>query len=268
MTIDLRLGRWQDVLADVGEVDTLISDPPYSERTHRGHDDGTCSANKKRTPAQLESLLAKASAGGRGCKKLRENQGETRRTIAYGAFSPADVEEFVCSWSPRVRGWFVVMTDHVLVPVYERALEAAGRYVFSPLAFVHPGRGVRLAGDGPAQWSVSIVVSRPRGGGYHKLGSLPGAYVLPPKEEVGSGERFVGGKPLWLMRALVRDYSRPGDLICDPCAGGATTLLASRLEERRAIGSEMDEPTHRRALARCSDLPIELAGERQTVLFG
>lgn len=30
---DLRLGRYQDVLADV-ECDAVIADPPYSERTH------------------------------------------------------------------------------------------------------------------------------------------------------------------------------------------------------------------------------------------
>ena len=29
--IDLRCGRWQDVLADVGEVDAVICDPPYAE---------------------------------------------------------------------------------------------------------------------------------------------------------------------------------------------------------------------------------------------
>jgi len=42
------------------------------------------------------------------------------------------------------------------------------------------------------------------------------------------------------MRALIRDYSRPGDLICDPCAGGGTTLLAAAIEGRRAVGAEMD----------------------------
>ena len=53
----------------------------------------------------------------------------------------------------------------------------------------------------------------------------------------------MGGKPLWLMRSLIRDYSRPGDLICDPCAGGGTTLLSAAMENRKAIGAEMD-PKH------------------------
>ena len=52
------------------------------------------------------------------------------------------------------------------------------------------------------------------------------------------------------MQAIVRDYSRPGDLICDPCAGGATTLIAAATEGRRAVGAEMDPKTYALAQAR------------------
>jgi site-specific DNA-methyltransferase (adenine-specific) len=52
------------------------------------------------------------------------------------------------------------------------------------------------------------------------------------------------------MRAIIRDYTRPGDLIVDPCAGGATTLLAAAIEGRRCIGSEMDPETYAKAVRR------------------
>ena len=77
-------------------------------------------------------------------------------------------------------------------------------------------------------------------------GSLPGAYVTSTAEK----RAIKGGKPIALMRALVRDYSRPGDLVCDPCAGGATTLIAAALEGRRAIGAELDPKTFALACAR------------------
>lgn len=35
MSAEVRLGRWQDVLAGV-RPDTVIVDAPYSERTHKG----------------------------------------------------------------------------------------------------------------------------------------------------------------------------------------------------------------------------------------
>ena len=53
-----------------------------------------------------------------------------------------------------------------------------------------------------------------------------------------------------LMRAIVRDYSRPGDLVCDPFAGGGTTLLAAVMEGRQAIGAELDPITFEKAEAR------------------
>jgi hypothetical protein len=40
VTADLRLGRWQDVLADVERCDSLITDPPYSARTAEGYRTG------------------------------------------------------------------------------------------------------------------------------------------------------------------------------------------------------------------------------------
>ncbi|MEM9073924.1 MAG: DNA methyltransferase [Myxococcota bacterium] len=61
-----------------------------------------------------------------------------------------------------------------------------------------------------------------------------------------------GGKLMAPMRLLVRDYSELDDLICDPCAGGGTTLLAAAIEGRRAIGAELDPATFEKAVARLS----------------
>jgi site-specific DNA-methyltransferase (adenine-specific) len=89
------------------------------------------------------------------------------------------------------------------------------------------------------------MVARPRRASFMSWGSLPGWY------EAGIDRSgVIGGKPLDLMRAIIRDYSRPGDLICDPCAGGATTLIAAAIEGRRSVGAEMDPKTHALAMKR------------------
>jgi site-specific DNA-methyltransferase (adenine-specific) len=236
---ELRLGRWQDALADIGEVDALITDPPYSARTHDGHDEGTRSANDR---ARMIGRLKKDGS--------RTTPGRAmRRSIAYTPWTPDDVRAFVAAWAPRVRGWIVALTDHVLAPVWEASYAETGRYVFAPLQYMEPGSRVRMTGDGPSLWSVTIVVARPKTRDFQHWGALPGGYVLPPRAN-NEHNLVTGGKPLWLMRALVRDYSRPGDLVCDPCAGGATTLLAARLEGRRAIGAELDPTTHALATKR------------------
>lgn len=197
---------WRALAVDVRECDTVIVDAPYSARTHAGHDDG---ANAK--------------------------PDDGFRSLSYLPWTATDVGDFVAAWHPRCRSWFVTITDHVLAPAWGDALEARGRYVFSPIPFCAP-RGPRIAGDGPAQWSTSIIVARPREKRFLGWGSLPGYYVLPAG--FGGAMPILGGKPVWLMAALVRDYSRPGDLIVDPCCGAGTTAVAAIREGRRAIGGD------------------------------
>ena len=234
---DLRLGRWEDVLADV-ECDVLICDPPYSERTHDGHFAG-CSDKKD----------AWAARTGRDDKRRR------RRAITYASWTADDVARFVASWSPRTRGWMVCLTSHDLCEAYSSAFAAAGRYCFAPLPFVEPGKCPRLSGDGPASWTCWIMVARPSSREYQRWGSLDGAYVFP-KGTVEQIRGVVGGKPVALMRAIVRDYSRPGDLICDPTAGLATTGVAALTMGRRFVGSECDPETYEKGRKRLSETQV------------
>jgi site-specific DNA-methyltransferase (adenine-specific) len=65
-------------------------------------------------------------------------------------------------------------------------------------------------------------------------------------------DKHIGGKPIDLVSAIVRDYTREGDLICDPFAGFGTTLLAAAMNGRRAIGAEADPETFERAVEKLS----------------
>jgi hypothetical protein len=237
---ELRLGDYRDVLSDV-TCDAIVTDPPYSARTHEGHD----------------SLQA-YDASGPTDNKRRQKLGlpPNRSAITYASWDESDVRVF-CEWaSPRAAGWLACMTSHDLGPAYERASESAGRLSFPPVPCCISGMTARLQGDGPSSWVVRLMVSRPRSAVWlaerkrrrDERGdpkALPGFYAGPREEQ-----EHIGGKPLWLMRAIVRDYSEPGDLVCDPCAGGGTTLLAAVIEGRRAIGAERDPETFAKAVAR------------------
>jgi hypothetical protein len=231
VSIDLRLGRWEDALAGV-EVDCVMSDPPYSARTHDGHGDG----------ARVADFSDKKGAHRKksdGCL----NTYKPRRTISYTHWTATDVLAFVKAWAPRNHGWFVCLSDHALCYAYEAAFMSVGLTTFAPVGILIPGMTVRLAGDGPSSWMIYANVARPKK--LSRWGTLPGGYTG------NAGERVhIGGKPLWLMRALVRDYTRKGDLIVDPCAGAATTLIAAATEGRRAVGAEVDPATHAVAMAR------------------
>jgi len=226
MEWDFRRGRWQEVLADVEHVDAVIVDAPYSARTHASHNSTSACDRSASTRAGRAASIVE------------------RRAIDYRGWSNDDVCAFVEAWSSRCRGWFVTITDHVLAPMWAAALEDAGRYVFYPLPWVAPGSRVRLSGDGPSCWTCWIIVARPRTKEFAMWGTLPGAYVI--QQDRGA---HIGGKPIALMEALVRDYTRPGDLVCDPCAGYGTTLAAAVRNGRRAVGAELDPETHAQALA-------------------
>lgn len=233
--IDLRHGRWQDVMIDV-ECDHCIFDAPFGERTHKGHDAGS---------RQRDQLL---------CTNSRE--------LEYAFLTEDDVHEIVKSWAPRTRGWLNPITSHDLIPAWESAFEAAGRYWFAPIPILEFYRP-RLLGDGPGSRAVFMVPSRPRSREFldQKWGSLPSDYRGPLPTDMlprGHYERStgesrperMGGKCLSVMQSIVRDYSRPGELIADMFGGHYTTALAAGIERRRAVSCEQKEDIHLAGLAR------------------
>lgn len=235
----------------VRECDAVVVDAPYSAKTHGGHD---AFREYKGNPKGW-----KRGDGG-------SDPAVHRRRLDYGCWTAGDVARAVALWSPGCRGWFVSITDDLLAPVWSAELERAGRYVFAPLPFVAPGSRVRLTGDGPSGWTTWIVVARPRTPEFVRWGTLPGAYVLPP----GCAERMpvVGGKPEWLCERLVEDYTRPGNLIVDFCAGGGTlgvaakrlgrrALLVERMEEHCAIAASRVSKAHAQETLTFGEGPVE-----------
>jgi site-specific DNA-methyltransferase (adenine-specific) len=222
-------GDCKEVLPEIGGVDHIITDPPFSARTHDGFD--STSARKKL-------------------------DGSVRKSLGYGSITTAEAMEMADLFCNASAGWVLWFTDHALAPIIHGAMEANSRATFAPLPFFHPGRSCRLSGDGPSSWTDWIVCSRTKA--LHKWGTLPGGYVA------GEGWRdknHMGGKPLKLMLQVVSDYSRPGDLVCDPCLGGGTTLVACVQTGRRGVGIELDPATFEKAVKRITD------AHRQADLF-
>jgi DNA modification methylase len=220
---ELRQGRWQDVLADVTVKPLVcITDPPYSESTAKGQRSFT------------------GRSGGRY---------ESAAKIGYGFITEDDVYALV-HWAVDAGAlWLVAFGDHLTAELFRVAMndEREGWRGFSPVPWAKTDAAPRFSCDGPAPQHETIATGRPKrkmreGEMFHR----PGWYM---GKQARNGI-VTGGKPLWLMRALVRHYSMPGDTIVDPYAGGGTTLLAAVLEGRRAIGAEMDPETFRKAAAR------------------
>mgnify|MGYP000856729435 FL=1 len=232
---------------ELGGVDALIVDAPYSERTHAGHDGGE----------RYDGSCADRGDDSYGHRKKT-------RGINYRPWSTDDVNAFVDAWSAVNRGWFVSITDDVLAMSWRLAFERVGLCGFAPLPIVEIGSRVRLAGDGPSSWTCWAVVARPRTQAMRKWGTLRGGYVY-----TGHGDRAVmGGKRTESMRDLVRDYTRPGDLVCDPCGGAMTTGLACILEGRRFLGGDAMREHAELGVNRIRELPAVQDKTGTLSLFG
>lgn len=191
----------------LGKVDHIITDPPYGAARHAHHD---------------------ARVG-------RSRDGAERRKLGYSALTTAEASHIASQFLDLTDGWIVWMTDSDLAPQVKRFLTARGRTTFPPLPFFHAGRSVRLAGDGPSSWTDWIVVSRTKA--LRKWGTLRGCYVAGPGWD---DKERMGGKPTRLMELIVSDYSRSGEVVCDPFMGAGTTGVACHKTGRDFIGIEID----------------------------
>lgn len=225
MSFDLRLGDCLDPVTGMaslgdGAVSHIITDPPYGERTHSGQRHG------RRGEEYSDGHVSSVGLG-------------------YQHLTPADVQRIAPQLSRIASGWVLVMTSHDLFPHWEAHL---GRYTFAPLPIVIEGMNVRLAGDGPSSWTVWLVVNRPIG---LIDGTKPGGYWGSPGRGPGRADNIVKGhKPDWLLERLVRDYTSPGELVCDPFMGSGTTGVAALRHGRRVLGWEVAKEHHAIALKR------------------
>lgn len=225
--IDLRLGRWQDVICGMipHKFDALITDPPYSARTDAGY--------------------------------MSHGTHEVAQTtdIGYAPITPKDADEIAAFFSQRVERWAVIFGDHISREWHAAAWEAQGWYVFAPVIWVKKGAAPRFRSDGPASQVDHIMVARPRKNlEPEDQGSRPGWYLVNTPRAGHGATGVTGNKCLDGMTRLVSHYSRAGDTICDPYLGSGTTARAAARIGRSCVGSEMD-PEHLAIAQRLCALP-------------
>lgn len=191
--------------------DAVICDPPYSDRTHNGHQDGASLANKAgightRSDGKIDAY-------------------RPRRDINYLSWNREDIEEFLNFWITKNTGWFVCFSDSDLCATWRSAFESYGLCGFQPIPVLIPGMTVRFTGDGPSSWAVYANVARPKS---HKAwGTLPGGYYVKQEKTIA-----VGGKPRGKHYVEPRGYAGtpgtgPEGMTCRQCKHYVTLVIQS-----------------------------------------
>ena len=185
--------------------DVVITDPPYSERTHK-------SATKKATSEIVEG-------------------------VPFASFTDEDLISAFERLGQLTKGWVVSTMDYNHAFRFEDNPPAGLRQLRIGV-WVKENATPQISGDRPAQgWEAISYLHRDdlrpswNGGGHHGnyVSNIPKSYGHPTP------------KLLRMFEDFVSRFSNPDEIVLDPFAGGGTTLLAARNQGRKAVGIEIDE---------------------------
>lgn len=207
-------GDCRGMLAEMADksMDCVITDPPYSEKTH-------------------EATRTNNTANGRrGNRVLSGNFG-------FNSITVDELRHLLNDLGRVSRGWVVADLDYR----HAFALESDELDLLRLLRigmWVKTNPNPQVSGDRPAQgWEAIAYLHRRDQKPAWNGGGRAGNFVLPSSQ----GQGHPTSKPLPMVAQFVRWFTNPGDLILDPFTGSGTTLRAAKDEGRRAIGIEADE---------------------------
>ncbi len=197
-------------------VDHVISDPPYEQHTHE---------NRRSNPV---------------------------RSVDMGFEPITDGTRFACARElARVcRGWVVLFCEDTAIGKWLDVLQAAGAKRRTTCLWVKRNAAPKFSGEGPAQgFEAMVTVWAGMGRSRWNAGGRPGIYEY----NAGKKVHHTTEKPLDLMDQLLLDFSRHGEVVCDPFCGSGSTLVAAKVLGRRWLGWEVDPVHHATALRRVVD---------------
>ena len=198
-------GDCREVVPELSDrADLVLTDPPYSKRTH----DGARTCRNGGTP-----LI--------DFEHLRFDQ----------------LQSFLELFAAQLSGWLVTFLDWRYVASLESCCPHGLRFVRFGI-WVKPNGAPQFSGDRPGMgWEAICFLHtadkrmRWNGGGRHAVWTAPRkARQWHPTQ-----------KPLSVVSELAMLFASEGDLILDPFLGSGTSLVAARAVGCRGIGIEIDE---------------------------
>lgn len=211
-------GRWQDSAPE--SVDVVVADPPFTDHVSRNA--------KQRMGLHSRRDLRVAAVG-------QESMDGTLG-LSFGGVDPSTIVPLL----GIAARWVLLFCAIEQVGEYEAG--AGGRdggYVRGGW-WAKTNATPQFTGDRPASPGEAIVLCHRPGKKRWNRGGRKLEYRGPGinafHAEKGLHETQ---KPLWLMMALVSDYSDPGELVWDPYCGSGTTGVACLRLGRRFLGHEI-----------------------------
>jgi site-specific DNA-methyltransferase (adenine-specific) len=208
--VTLYHGDCLEILPQLGQVDHVITDPPYEAEAH--------TLARRQRSAGMVGVLA----------------------IEFAAMDEATRQNVGREIVRLSQGWALVFCQVEAAMVWRVAL-AGGKYMRTQV-WVKPDSAPQFTGDRPGMGYESIVTvwcgdtrSKWNGGGRrgvyeHMVGVSGCLWNEHPTQ-----------KPESLLAELISLFTDPGNLILDPFGGSGTTAVAAKRLGRRCILIEREE---------------------------
>lgn len=212
--VELYLGDCLEVLPTLGRFDHAVFDPPYEAIMH--------------------------AAKGATARRVRTDGRDEIKALDFGSIDAirplvADAVSRSCD------GWMVLFCAPEGVGRWADAINSTSAKYKRACVWVKPDSTPQLNGQGPAMGAENFVVAW-CGSGYAKwnAGGKRGVYTHLTNPSNRQGEHPTE-KPVSLMSEIILDFTKPGQLICDPFCGSGSTGVAAVKLGRRFVGIEQNE---------------------------
>jgi len=238
-------GDNQDLYDRLGDVNAVITDPPYGADVHHKDRIG------RKADGEIDAV-----------------------PIPFMALTDLDMDLLGSFVRERLKGWSLIFCQDEGIAQWRSHMDTLyghGTRFYRPMIWLKPNAKPNLQGDGPGKGHEMIQAywsgpGRPKWNGGGKVGVFIHARphkVIHPTE-----------KPISLMKELVRLFTNPGDVILDPFMGSGSTGVAALELGRKFIGIERNPDYFATARQRITealskyDLFTPVQGDKMPTLFG
>jgi site-specific DNA-methyltransferase (adenine-specific) len=204
--VDLYCGNCLGILPQIGTVEHVITDPPFSAVTHTN-------------------------------AKSNRNLGYGNKAIDFQAIDFQAISEVVVALARNCQRWFVATMDWRHITQFERTPPDGWEFVRFGV-FVKTNPMPQISADRPANgWDGICYMHRT---GIKKRWNGGGAHGNWIDSVVTNGDHPTG-KPLPLFSMFVERFTDTAETVLDPFMGSGTTGVACVRLGRKFIGVEVDE---------------------------
>lgn len=203
------LGDCLEAMESLGEVDHVVSDPPYEDELHKAM--GRIQRNDGREMTQelgFDGVNADRAAIASACVKVSA-------------------------------GWVILFTLAEGVRAWRDDLQAARAKWDTTCFWIKPDASPRFNGQGAARGAECFVTCW-AGTGYRSWNGGGKRGVYTHCVNTGRQGEHPTEKPVPLMRDIIADFTRPGQTILDPFMGSGTTGVACIQLGRSFVGIEQN----------------------------